>query len=761
MLFVPPRHGKLCADSEIIPTPTGWKRHGDLRPGDHVFGGDGRPVEVLAVSAPDLASLRVRFTDGSSVVCHPAHEWTVYERNRHRWRTIETRELAKYQLLSGSKKPRATYQLPLRPALQYPAADLPMHPYVLGAWLGDGTSTAPCITHDPRETEVITAITACGYAVSAVNTHRTTGVLTTSFGGRRGVKGLMRSHLDAAGVFLNKHIPGAYKLGSIEQRLELLAGLIDTDGHVDKNSRVRIVTGSKVLAEDIAEVVRSLGWHSCISEAQPTLSSSGIQGRRVVYTVGFQPDRTIPTKLPRKAIKRFVARRRVGIASIEQAAPEIGRCIQVNATDGLYVVGKDCIVTHNSELASKRFPAWYLGHNPHDQLISVSASADLAADFGRDVRNILISSEYKALFKTTLAEDSQAKDKWHTNDGGIYYSVGIGGNVLGRGGDVVLIDDPFGTMADAQSPAQRKKVWDWFTGTIYNRLMPNGAIILIAHRMHEEDLAGKILAAGGDKWTVVQLPAIDEEGQALWPENYPLDYLERVKANSQPRFWSALYQQNPIPDEGDYFKSDWIKTVPSLPPRHTMNFYGGSDYAVSADRGDFTVHAVIGLDSDKRMYLVDIWRRQASSDKWIEAWCDLVCYWKPVFWAEERGQIISGVGPFLEQRAIERAAWTAREQFSTHRGDKAVRAQSMRGRMAMSGLHVLENAPFLAELKAELLAFPAGRHDDQVDALGLIGQLFDRVSAGVTPIARKERRGISDSYRAIQDDIKDDRFLTL
>lgn len=413
-----------------------------------------------------------------------------------------------------------------------------------------------------------------------------------------------------------------------------------------------------------------------------------------------------------------------------------------------------------SELASKRFPAWYLGQFPHEQMISVSSEAGLAADFGREVRNIIDSTDYKALFKTTLSEDSQAKDKWHTSEGGIYYAVGIGGKVLGRGGDIVLIDDPFGTMADAQSATQRKKVWDWYTGTIYNRLMPGGAIILISHRMHEEDLAGKILSAGGDKWTVVELPAIDKDGKALWPESYPLEFLERVKANSQPRFWSALYQQNPIPDEGDYFKSDWIKTVPSLPPKHAMNFYGASDHAVTSDGGDFTVHAVIGLDSDKKMYLVDLWRKQTTADRWVESWCDLVCYWKPLFWAEERGQIVSGIGPFLEQRAIERAAWTAREQFSTHRGDKGVRAQSIRGRMAMSGLYVLENAPFLADLKAELLAFPAGKHDDQVDALGLIGQLLDRVSAGVVPVAKKEKRAM-DSYRAVQDDIKDDRFLTL
>lgn len=419
-----------------------------------------------------------------------------------------------------------------------------------------------------------------------------------------------------------------------------------------------------------------------------------------------------------------------------------------------------------SELASKRFPAWYLGHFPEDQLISVSAEASLAADFGRDVRNLLDSNDYRALFKTTLAEDSQAKDKWHTQDGGIYYAIGVNGKVLGRGGDVVLIDDPFGTMADAESSTQRKKVWDWYNGTIYNRLMPNGAIILIAHRMHEEDLAGKLLEQakkGGDQWTVVELPAIDVDGNALWPEQYSLEYLERIKASTaaQPRYWSALYQQNPIPDEGDYWQSDWIKTVPSLPPKHTMNFYGGSDYAVTSDGGDYTVHAVIGLDSNKRMYLVDLWRKQTSSDVWIEGWCDLVCYWKPVFWAEERGQIISGVGPFLEQRAIERSAWTAREQFTTHRGDKGVRAQSMRGRVAMSGLHVLDNAPFLADLKAELLAFPGGKHDDIHDALGLIGQLLDRVSAGVVPVAEKKKNTPHDAWRAVQDDIQDDRFLVL
>jgi predicted phage terminase large subunit-like protein len=132
------------------------------------------------------------------------------------------------------------------------------------------------------------------------------------------------------------------------------------------------------------------------------------------------------------------------------------------------------------------------------------------------------------------------------------------------------------------------------------------------------------------------------------------------------------------------------------------------------------------------MYLLDLWRGQTASNVWVDVWCDLVRKWRPWFWAEERGQIISGVGPFLEQRARELQARTAREQFMS-RGDKAVRAQSIRARMATHGLYVPQRAPWLADLRAELLSFPAGRHDDQVDALGLVGQLLDKISAASRP----------------------------
>ena len=211
--------------------------------------------------------------------------------------------------------------------------------------------------------------------------------------------------------------------------------------------------------------------------------------------------------------------------------------------------------------------------------------------------------------------------------------------------------------------------------------------------------------------------------------------------------WAALYQQRPAPEEGDYFKAAWLKPYEVSPPKDTLRVYGGSDYAVTADGGDFTVHFVVGIDPEGKMYLLDRWRKQSSSDEWIEAFCDLVQEWKPMGWAEEKGQISAGVGPALDRRQRERKAFCYREQFPT-RGDKAVRAQSIRGRMALEGLYVPVSAPWYSEFRSELLGFPAGKHDDQVDALGLVGQLLDKMVVGQKPREPKTPK-IDSGYRPV------------
>lgn len=420
-----------------------------------------------------------------------------------------------------------------------------------------------------------------------------------------------------------------------------------------------------------------------------------------------------------------------------------------------------------STYASILYAPWHFAQHPDHCLIAASHTAELAEKWGRRVRNLL--AEHSLILGVGLAADSQAAGRWETSDGGEYFAAGVGGAIAGRRADLVVIDDPVRSREDADSELIRDKTWDWYKSDLYTRLKPGGRIVLIQTRWHEDDLAGRLLAdqvAGGDKWDVISLPAIAEAddplgrtvGQPLWPEWEGAAELDRKRRAVGPRDWSALYQQRPAPEDGDYFRAEWLKPYDKIPARDTLRVYGASDYAVTADGGDYTVHVIVGLDPEGRMYLLDLWRKQASSDEWIEAFCDLVREWKPMGWAEEQGQIRAGIGPFLDRRSRERSAYVARDQFPT-RGDKAVRAQSIRGRMGNGGLYVPINAAWYPALRSELLSFPAGKHDDQVDALGLVGQLLDKMVTGQHP-AKPEKPNNLSGYAPMKSEPQAGDWLT-
>ena len=167
-----------------------------------------------------------------------------------------------------------------------------------------------------------------------------------------------------------------------------------------------------------------------------------------------------------------------------------------------------------------------------------------------------------------------------------------------------------------------------------------------------------------------------------------------------------------------------------------MQIYGASDYAITAKGGDYTVHGIFGVDRNDDIYLIDLWRQQTTSDVWIDAFLDLVKKHKPIQWAEEQGQIIKSLDPFINKRSQERGIYVAREQF-TSLTDKASRAQSIRGRMAMGKVKFPRNATYLAELERELLTFPVGVNDDQCDVLSLFGRMLDQLSSKAPPKANK------------------------
>lgn len=376
-----------------------------------------------------------------------------------------------------------------------------------------------------------------------------------------------------------------------------------------------------------------------------------------------------------------------------------------------------------SELASKRFPAWCLGRDPKRQIIAASYNSDLANDFGRNVRNLVAEPEFSQVFpQVTLAPDSQAANRMNTNHGGTYVAAGVGTAVTGRGAHIALIDDPFKDREEADSERRRDVVWDWYRSTLYTRLMPGGAVVLIQTRWHEDDLAGRILEQEAGQWDVLELPALHPERGALWPEWYPVEALERIKATVGPREWSALYQQQPQPDEGTFFQRGWFKEWDKLPD---CRFYLTSDFAVTDGGGDYTVLTVWGIAADGDVYRAAQWKGQTTSDVWIERMLDLVARWKPLAAFGEGGVIQKAVQPMLKRRMRERNVH-CRLEWLPSVSDKPTRARSFQAMAATGRVHFERGADL-----SEFLVFPAGKHDDEVDTASLIGRAIDHAHPAI------------------------------
>ena len=395
-----------------------------------------------------------------------------------------------------------------------------------------------------------------------------------------------------------------------------------------------------------------------------------------------------------------------------------------------------------STFISHLLPSWYFANYPKNNILFATHNGDFAMRWGRRVRNE-ITNESDVL-GIAISPANAAADQFSIQQGGEYYAVGAGVGISGFRADLGLCDDLFGNREDAWSSTVRQKRWDWYVDDFGPRMKPGAKRILMNTRWHELDVAGRVAAqiqSGQVKGRIIDIPAIagDDDpvgrqpGEYLWddPKGYDYgSYLRSRQRETSPMMWAALYQQRPAPEDGDYFRADWIRTYDAEPDPKTLRIYGASDFAVTADGGDFTVHGVLGLDPKGKPYLLDLWRKQSSSDEWVERLCDLILKWKPMEWALEKGQITSGVGPYLDRRQTERRAYCVKTAFPT-RGDKAVRAQSCRGYIERHGLYVPAHASWYAALRAEMLGFPAGRNDDIVDMLGLLFQLTDKMLRGM------------------------------
>ena len=753
MVFLPPRHGKaLESQTKIMTSNRGWVTHGELAPGDFVFHPSGKPVKVLAVSEKGKANIEVTFSNGAQIRCHENHEWTVYDRGVKKWRTCETNYFYSHTnrwtvrpLITSGKKPRCMYQIPLRTGpLHLASRELILHPYYFGMWLGDGYKESNRITPDPVHAQTIIdkIKNVCGYAVTSENLHPSTGVITFHFS-RQDITKRLRQ----IGVFGNKHIPKEYLLSSVEQRLELLAGLIDSDGHVEKaTGRVRIATIRPELRDNIIELARSLGFNPYVyTQTENNSTTLPIKGNHDCYYVGFQPTMDIPTVV--KKIERLdFVQRRIGITSVRKL-PESEwtecECIQVDSPDGLYLAGTELVPTHNSELVSRRLPAYLLGRNPNEQIVLASYASSLASSMNMDVQSVMDSDEYKSVFPNARLlqkgmtfegrTPKRTSDYFELSDPaqmGYLKTIGVGGGLTGFGFTKGIIDDPTKNREEADSETYRENVWKWYTSTFATRQnASNAGICLTLTRWHEDDLAGRLLDLAAkdplaDQWTVVTMPAVAEDkpanrndkrqpGEALWPSKYDLGFLEKQKKNDI-RDWNALYQQSPYTEGGSILKKHWWKYyTPLTLPKYLDEIILSVDATFKdLQTSDFVVIQVWARKGPDK-YLLD----QTKEKMGFNATCAAIKA-MVLKYPNARAKLI-------EDKANGTAIIeTLKTKISgiipiEPQGSKIARAQAVAPQVESGNVYLPVPGgayDWILDFIDECAKFPNGKHDDQVDA---------------------------------------------
>lgn len=390
-----------------------------------------------------------------------------------------------------------------------------------------------------------------------------------------------------------------------------------------------------------------------------------------------------------------------------------------------------------TQLVSRCFPAFILGHHPQWEIICATFGQELADDIGRYVRTILNDPEYQVLFPNTkIQAGSNAADRMDTTARGGYRALGRGGSLTGRGAHCAIIDDPLKDDAEADSALIQNGLRSWYSTALRTRLAPGGGIIIVQTLWSLNDLPLFLLDAQAkdplaDKWLVYKYPAIatqDEpnrkKGEALHPARFDVAALEKTRANfySQglSRWWNSLYQQTPVNEDGDFFKSDWIRYYDALPSGE-LNWYMGVDYAVSKSNvSDQTAIIRFAVDKDLNIYIDPqiVHERMSSLDAVNKVLA--LAKQKGVFSiGSEKGVIENAIGPLWEQRCKETKHYPFVHKLTRSQG-KHIYAATLQGRM-QQGKVFFPRTKFVEEtLVPELLAFRAGvdnKHDNLVDAL--------------------------------------------
>ena len=379
-----------------------------------------------------------------------------------------------------------------------------------------------------------------------------------------------------------------------------------------------------------------------------------------------------------------------------------------------------------SELISYLAPAWFLGKHPQKKIIMASHTADLAIGFGRRVRNLVGSDEYKGIFpQVELQSDSKSASRWGTNFNGEYFAIGVGGALAGRGADLFIIDDPHSEQDAKQNKASVfLPSWEWFQSGPIQRLMPGGAIIVVMTRWSKLDLTGQILTQmdreeGVDQWEVIEFPAIKEDDTPLWPEFWKIEQLLAIKAAIDIRYWNAQYLQQPTSEEGALIKREWWQIWnKDRPPECEFTIMALDAAQETNNRADFNALTVWGVFFNEEVnnfniILLEAIKKRLEFPELKTLVLETYKEWEPDSFLVEKKS--NGAALYQELRRM----GVPVAEFTPGKGqDKISRVNSVSDLFA-SGIVWAPEHRWAKEVMEECNDFPSGANDDLVDSTTL------------------------------------------
>lgn len=637
-IAMPPRTGKLLADSTPVLTTKGWKRHGDLEVGDYVYNPQGKPTKVIRVLPKHHTTHTVTFTDGTQIKCHFRHEWKVYDRRFGKIVTYETQDMIGRVESGGTDAKRGhryNFMIPNREPIEGTPQDLYVKPYSLGVWLGDGTNKNPRITCDKRDSAMIEGMKAEGYEITASRFDRN-GVLSCDMP-------KLRKDLSVYGMCdyknrTDKHIPQEYLCSPIKDRLNLLAGLLDSDGcMIHKEHRYHFSTTSERMKDDFVALVSTFGWRCSVKKEEPKTSSSGIKGNSVCYVIGFNPTFSIPCRLERKKLTEFSKQRRIAIKSIEESENEQGNCITVEG-DGMYLAGKTMIPTHNTSLLVFT-TAWLMGKRPDSPNLYSSYTGTICGKFYDAVLEIINDSHtyrWSDVFPQKDKIKTDALEKTINVGRAKHYPTltcrSIDGTLNGAtdvDGGFAIGDDFVSGIEEAMSKDRMIKLWAKVSNDYMSRGKPaTTKYIWMGTRWSLIDPEGMridLLENGAEtskrRYKIINIPALNEKDESNFDYPYKKGFStdnyrmlrENFERNNDMASWLAQYMGTPIEREGALFSPSDFQYYNGILPEGTPDrvfmavdpAFGGGDFVAApvCFQYDDTVYVadVVYNDGDKRV----------------------------------------------------------------------------------------------------------------------------------------------------------------